>query len=252
MRAYLQKEIGEWAFDFVFTSKQAAIDLGYEIVACDTVKGFDFNHPNIDEDICIGSVEFTEMFFEACEVEIPKYVGYPESLIDNYDIMGRMVSECKVSDMIDYEYPYFIKPSKEVKLFTGDVITNDSQMNIFRDYYNVTDDTDVYVSEIVDFVSEYRCFVHNGELKGIQYYSGDFTVFPQIEVINTIKRVYEEGLSTKLSAYTIDVGVLSTCETVLVELNDMWAIGAYGFDPEMYVRMVASRFKEIGRLNKVV
>ena len=248
-RAFLEKEAGEWAYDFVFTSKQAAIDLGYDVVACDTVRGFDFNYPDINEDIAIGSVEFVEMFFEACDIETPEYLGYPESLLNSWSAMGRKVVECKVSDLVDHEYPYFVKPSRNVKQFTGDVIENDDQMKIFRDYYDVTDDTELYMSETVEFVSEYRCFVHNGELKGIQYYQGDYTVFPQMAAINYMLDTYQHDGGTNPLAYTLDVGVLDSSITVLVELNDMWAIGAYGFDPEDYVRMTISRFRQIGFAN---
>jgi len=244
-RAFLEKEAGEWAYDFVFTSKQAAIDLGYEVIPCDTVRGFDFNYPNITEDICIGSVEFTEMFFKECGVMTPEYLGYPDSLINNKSAMGRTVTECTVYDLINHEYPYFVKPSRKVKQFTGDVIENDGQMRIFRDYYDVADDTELYLSDVVNFVSEYRCFIHNGELKGIQYYKGDFTVFPRMKAIKYIMNIYENDLTTKPLAYTMDVGVLDTGETHLVELNDMWAIGAYGFDSEDYVRMIISRFRQM-------
>lgn len=244
-RAFLQKEAGDWAEDFVFAAKYAANELGYEVVPCDTVRGFDFNYPDITKDICIGSVEFTEMFFEACGVTTPEYLGYPESLITNPTVMGRKVVECTVADLVNYDYPYFVKPSRKVKQFTGDVIANDNQMKIFRDYYDVDDNTELYMSGVVDFVSEYRCFVHNGELVGIKHYKGDFKVFPDVAGINFIKKVYEDDLTTKPTAYTIDVGVLSTGQTVLVELNDMWAIGSYGFDPEEYVRMIISRFRQM-------
>ena len=46
-------------------------------------------------------------------------------------------------------------------------------------------------------------------------------------------------------SYTLDVGVIKSGETALVEVNDMWAIGSYGFDAKTYVRMSIDRFMEI-------
>ena len=59
-------------------------------------------------------------------------------------------------------------------------------------------------------------------------------------------------------SYTLDVGiiekdkneVLSFEQTVLIEINDFWAIGGYGLDGKTYVRMLIDRFQEIKNLNK--
>jgi hypothetical protein len=46
-------------------------------------------------------------------------------------------------------------------------------------------------------------------------------------------------------AYTLDVGITDDGSTKLVEVNDMWAIGSYGFNAKDYVRMTIDRFQEI-------
>ena len=39
-------------------------------------------------------------------------------------------------------------------------------------------------------------------------------------------------------------------ETILIEINDMWAIGHYGFDKNLYTKMCVSRIKEI-KINNI-
>jgi hypothetical protein len=53
-------------------------------------------------------------------------------------------------------------------------------------------------------------------------------------------------------AYTIDVGILSSIpfgsserENVIIEFNDMWAIGNYGMENKRYLRMLVDRYFEI-------
>jgi len=70
-------------------------------------------------------------------------------------------------------------------------------------------------------------------------------------------------------SYTLDIGIVSntvtstylhqldeTCtvgrkktetsfKTILIEINDFWAIGGYGLDGKTYVRMLIDRFQEI-------
>lgn len=237
----MEKINKDWLDDFVFMSQFPLRDMGYELKPVDTTFGFTLTNPNINEDIFIGSVDATEQFFAECDVETPKYIGYPESLISNPSIMRRGVSKVMVKDLSQYDYPYFVKPSTQVKLFTGDVIENDSQMKIFRDYYDVVDETELYKCDVVDFLSEYRCFVHRGVLKGLEHYRGDFKLFPSIP---TIEYMISEFTDAPV-AYSLDVGLTPDGETLLVEVNDMWALGSYGFDAEIYTKMVIDRFKEI-------
>ena len=51
-------------------------------------------------------------------------------------------------------------------------------------------------------------------------------------------------------AYSIDVGINNNNETILIEINDMWAIGHYGFDKNLYTKMCVSRIKEI-KINNI-
>lgn len=239
MKAYLEKLNKEWLDDFVYISRYPLESIGYEIIPFNgedienSLGKYSFNK----SDVLIGSVEATRFFFGELGVSCPKYIGYPNELTEYY---GREIKLMKVRDLTK-NYPYFIKPATEVKLFTGDVIENDRLLNTFKTFYDVNPETLLYVSEVINIQSEYRCFVHKGVLKGIQYYLGDFKKYPNYKVIEEIISKYEK----QPIAYTVDVGVTDNNETIIVEINDMWAIGSYGFNKELYSKMCVDRMKEI-------
>ena len=240
MRAFLEKnELKEWIDDFDYKAKSKFMDLGVEVIAFngDRLETLERLNPTT-KDVIIGSVEATERFFELIGVPIPNYLGYPESL---KKYLHRNITVSKFIDIGDRPFPYFVKPKNGVKSFTGSLVQNENQKKLLVSFGDVVDDTELYVSDPLNFLSEFRCFVHKGELKGIQYYAGDFRRFPNVEVIEEMIRNYTDCNVS----YTLDVGVIDSGETALVEVNDMWAIGSYGFDAKIYVRMCIDRLMEI-------
>lgn len=246
-RAFLEKIGGEWLDDFVYMSKYPLIEREFEVIEFD---GDDMENTllnkvlNIDTDIIIGSVQATVKFFEACGVKVPEYLGYPDEMEFWYK---RKIVKIKGSDLYKYEMPYFIKPAKDVKLFTGERITSDFQIQFLHEHYGLNDEMELYLSETIEIISEYRCFVRDGELKGIQYYSGDFKKFPNIILLEEMIRDYKSANC----AYTLDVGVTKNFNPVLIEINDMWAIGSYGFNAREYVLMCIRRMNEIAKTHKL-
>lgn len=266
MKAYLEKCGKEWFDDFVYSARQPLEDRGFTVVPFD-----DFTLPDLvscevfsKDDIIVGSVEATKTFWEAVGIEAPKYIGYPESLESFY---GRKINRTRFGKITLDDLPIFIKPAYDVKLFTGFVLDKGTTLhNIGMYYSDVNPNTAVYTSEPINIISEYRCFVHKNELVGIKHYTGDFTCFPDMSIIESMIDVYryESPIS-----YTLDVGVVSNTatstylhqlddmctvgrkktetsfKTILIEINDFWAIGGYGLDGKTYVRMLIDRFQEI-------
>lgn len=239
-RAFLEQINGEWLDDFVYISKQPLIDMGFMIIPFDgddlenTLKN---KYINKETDVCIGSVEACNCFFTLCGIEPPKYLGYPEEL---KGFLGREIKTLKYSELGD-NFPYFVKPATDVKLFTGDIIIKKTYKEYLATVYGCKADTMLYQSELVNFVSEYRVFVHEGRITGMKNYLGDFMVIPNKDTI------YDMVLSFKSSpiAYTLDVGITDDGTTLLVEVNDMWAIGSYGLNGKDYALACVRRMKEI-------
>ena len=258
MKAYLEKCDKEWFDDFVYTARQPLQDRGLEIVPfngaylSDFINSTHFN-PN---DIVVGSVEATKAFWEAVGITPPKYLGYP-NFGEEFNPYKRKITTATFKEVGDMKFPLFIKPKNDVKLFTGMVLENKKSYDNSKLFYpEITDELEIYVSEVLDIVSEYRCFVHKGKLVGIKHYDGDFTKFIDTEFVEDVISNFEDSPVS----YTVDVGYyeerfengeLATYGTCLIEINDFWAIGGYGLDGKTYVRMLIDRFQEIKKENNL-
>jgi len=239
MRAFLEKINKEWLDDFVYMSKYPLLDLGFNVIPFngdDNIEDL-LKHEPTKDDIIIGSVEATKSFFDFIGVTTPKYLGYPSSL---KKFIGRNITETTIAE-IKNQYPFFVKPKNEVKLFTGSLVESDKQFDILKKYMGAYDSLEVFLSDPINIESEYRCFVHKGKLKGIQYYLGDYRIYPDYKVIEEMINSYDNSPI----AYTLDVAVTDEGQVVLIEVNDMWAIGSYGFDSKEYVEMTINRLREI-------
>lgn len=252
-KAFLQRRNKDWSYAFVYLAIEGLIERGYEIHPFEeedlqgTLIG---KHIDIDTDIIIGTVDAVTLFLKENDIAIPEPLGYPDSL---KPFLGREIVETTFG-LAGTDFPYFMKPSGQVKLFTGDVFSHEGDFEMATRYGAVAD-TPVFKSELMDFESEYRCFVTtidsplsmHGKLKAMKHYKGDFTIFPNMG------RVWEmiEAYDTAPSAYTLDVGVTADGDTYLVEVNDMWAIDSYGLDYKEYALLCDRRFREIVRKGKV-
>lgn len=252
-RAFLEKIEKEWLDDFVYICRQPLVDLGFDVVSFDgtNLKSLEALNPTRN-DMVVGSVEATSLFFNLVGIETPEYIGYPECL-QNYlkrSILKTTIKDLKTKphiqpfDLKTKSHSYFIKPTTGVKRFTGSVIRNIKNLENLISFDSLHDDEEVYVSDLISIESEYRCFVHDGKLKGIQHYSGDFKKFPNINMIEFMIIDYEGSRESPIS-YTLDVGILSNGSTALIEVNDMWAIGSYGLSGKIYARMAVDRFYQI-------
>jgi len=140
--------------------------------------------------------------------------------------------------------PVFIKPVTGHKEFDGHVIS------CFRDtiktagWLQQAPDMEVWISDVVEFISECRYFVNRGQVVGVGHYRGDPLKLPDGHVVRHAVKVYEDSEEAPV-AYTIDFGVLSNGETVLVEVNDGFAFGVYGLNAMKHARMLEDRWLEM-------
>lgn len=191
--------------------------------------------PNSRENIVVGCIEDTKKFWERLNISIPEPLNIPISLQPYCDRNVLYTSVGKVRN--DIKYPFFIKPYN-LKEFVPGVVKNDWEMNAF---YNLPIDTPVMISEVVDFVSEYRTFVCDAQILGVKHYLGDHTVFPDGNIIKEMIATYTDAPS----AYSLDVGVTKEGKTLLVECNDGWSLGNYGLDGIPYTKLLCKRWLEI-------
>lgn len=234
---------GEYLDDFIYTAVEPLIQRGFKIIKVEN--NFQNEQPQIN-DVCVGSVEFTCEFFNRIGIKIPKPLGYPKEL---NEFFARKIDKRLLSSIIPKEYPIFIKPTT-TKFFTGSVVQKPEHLDLLflgipKDTYD-RDTLEVFTSEPINIVSEYRAFVHHGKVVGLKHYAGDYMRFIKPALIGKVIRKFERPPV----AYTVDVGLTDTEKTILIELNDFWALGGYGLDGKTYVRCLIDRFNEIKGLKR--
>jgi hypothetical protein len=136
------------------------------------------------------------------------------------------------------DVPVFIKPLRKVKRFTGRVI---SARDDLAPLGNIGGSIELYCSEPVQWVSEYRVPVIHGKIQGYFWYDGDRNIM--VDKAEVEKMAHDYVMAPW--AYCLDVGVLGTGETALVEMNDAFSIGMYEGMEKCYGDLLTTRWKEL-------
>ncbi len=191
----------------------------------------------IRTNVFVGSVEFMREVFKRVglhDVRLPKNSNRAHSVITLGEAHRRVAAGEKL----------FIKPI-EIKLFTGLVLDGFD----YSCLHGLPDDTMVMAYDAFrrKITTEWRIYIKDGEIVDSRNYAGDFTIMPNYKIVpNWIDWCKNNKFPR---AYTIDVAVLeadeSYIENVVVEFNDMWAIGNYGLPNDLYLYLLISRYFEI-------
>ncbi len=233
MKVYLQVNNKGLPLDYDhFNAAYGFREMGFEIVefeTYDTLKKSEIN------DVIVGYSGPIETRLYDFGVRIPD-IDYPESI---FDYLGRKIWKSTINTINNNPdlWNVFVKPVRR-KSFKGRVVRG------VKDLIGcgaTNGDQEVYVSEILNFVSEYRVFVRYGEIVDIRHYAGDWSVFPDANTIASCVGDYKEGINT----YAIDFGVTDKGTTNLIEVNVSGAIGSYGLDPIMYAKFMSARWAEL-------
>ncbi len=208
----------ELCFDFSFTLIESVkyqkwfdktCNFNYQFFETSSEQTKNFEAPL--EYIPIGSVEFVVDYLYYNYSKIYKPLNVPFKLLDK-KYTQRNIFNGTHKDV----YPYsFVKSNDKIKC-SAKVITKDN--------VNMIPEGNYQISSMININSEWRCFVYKNTLVGLSNYSGDFTVFPNI---NSIKEMIS-AFSNAPPAYTLDVGV-NFAGTFVVECHDFFSCGLYGF-----------------------
>ena len=111
-------------------------------------------------------------------------------------------------------------------------------------------DHEIYLCGMVEFIAEYRVYVHEHEVVGVKNYFGDWYSAPAERVVTDMVEAYKPSAPI---AYGLDVGILKDNQyhMALVEINDGICLGNYGLDTIHYAEMIASRWLELTTKGKV-
>ena len=230
MKAYIHAFRGKPYNDDCAVAYDGFRKLGVETVLFTTNEEFDTRKP---EDVVVGG---TIMIWNALNergIESGHH-DYPPELAD---FRGRNIRKIKLKDIQKETLPVFIKPVEE-KTAPGIVLNTWADL---EDYKNQDPDSEIYCSEVVNFISEWRCFVLYGEILDIRFYYGDRNAECDRSVIDAAVQAY----TSKPAGCAVDFGVTDDGRTLLLEVNDGFSLGTYGLEDTLYAKLLTARWAEL-------
>jgi hypothetical protein len=193
------------------------------------------------DDVFGGHVNICKQIWKNNNVKIDELDCYPKQLKEFY---GRSIFKTTLKgfkkileENENFGDTFFVKPVQN-KLFTGYTCIVPQDLNKLTCSLN----TEVYVSSYVKFDAEFRAYIFNGKIIDVFRYWGD----------NWSVKIDKSKVETMVSLldnmpcfYSLDFGIDDKGRTLLVELNDGYALGNYGLNPKQYAEMTIARCKEI-------
>ena len=147
------------------------------------------------------------------------------------------IRQIELDQILQEELPAFVKPVEE-KLAPGIVVNSPADLSA---YEWLDSKTKLYCSEVVHFVSEWRCFILYGQIIGIRFYYGNRRIEYDPAVIKEAVRAY----TSMPAGCALDFGVTDDGHTLLIEMNDGYSLGSYGLEPTLYVKLLTARWAEL-------
>lgn len=233
MRAYIQSDKNGIPCNYNFMNAyQGFREMGFETVI------FSNNAQlgnSLREDVVVGYVGTARFVLGRFGITAPE-MDYPEEL---HGYLGRKIWSAKINEIAGSPelWPVFVKPVED-KQFTG-VVVNSPKDLIGAGICG--QNQPVLCSQVVNFVSECRCFVRYGKILDVRHYRGDWRVRPDPAVI---ERAVREFVSAP-AGYAIDFGLTDKGETLLIEVNDGYALGCYGLVYLDYAKLLSARWAEL-------
>lgn len=171
--------------------------------------------------IAVGSIEFTERFLGK-RIEP---IGIPDKLLEQR-FTGRSVIK---SDINSDELSRFI--SKLDKFFIKSLDRSKSDYTGIYDRIHLESIKDklgqrVLVSDKVDIISEWRCFVLKGKIIDIRQYLGELGKQYDLNKIRQMVLTWTDSPP----AYTLDIALTSEGNTIIIEAHNFLSCGLYGFE----------------------
>jgi hypothetical protein len=189
----------------------------------------------------VGVVGFVGDVHEALRTlgkSVPSPIDYPKSLNGYLD---RYLFKAMLGDVFKSTQRLFVKPVQP-KLFTG--FLWEGPQRAFIRTAGLPNDTEVWISEAIEFLAEYRVFVLDGEILDVRRYKGDWSRSLSLEHTKEATAAYcrEPGCPR---AFCLDLGVTGRSPCCLVEVNEAYAFGHYGLRSELYAQMLEATWQEL-------
>jgi hypothetical protein len=190
----------------------------------------------LEDYVPVGSIEFINKALSFYNILPMIPINIPSALNEE-KYLCRKIANAKSQDEVKQLFEkwnvnrLFIKSNSQIKLHDPDVIDNKTDFLVDNNYF---------VSEEIDLISEWRCFVYRGQLKGIKHYVGDEWHIPK-------KSFVQECISkinNTLTAYTLDIGITNDKKDVVIEVHNFVSCGLYGFEDLSIIPMLINGYKQ--------
>jgi ATP-grasp domain, R2K clade family 3 len=236
MKAYIQTDAnGNFHNVNAFVANQGFLDFGWEVEEFEKVDEITDRDP---EAVLVGGIGAVRK--RLLQLGLPPKtdeIDYPPAL-NAY--LGRKVWTTTLEALFatPEQWNIFIKP-QETKKFAGKIVSSDLD---FIGLFDANDEpTPIWCSELITFVTEWRCFVRYGEIIDIRRYKGAWDTKIDLAVVqNAI-----QDFTTIPAACALDFGITPTGSLHLVEVNDGHSLGTYGMNPPKYARFLSARWAEM-------
>jgi ATP-grasp domain, R2K clade family 3 len=235
MKVYIRKNSG-----IQFASHNFAIaydgfrQMGWEILFFESIEQLADLEP---ESLVVGFGDDIHKALIKLNINPPVEINYPEEL---HQFLGRKIWLSRVDYIAKHPelWNVFIKPAKDFKKFKGRVVKSPKDLIGCGDELV---DTEIWCSEPVKFLAEWRCFVRYNQILDVRRYYGDWSLNFNSAIIKAAVVSYQSAPAS----YAIDFGLTDSGKTLLVEVNDGYSVGGYGLFPIDYAQFLSARWAEI-------
>jgi len=189
------------------------------------------------EDVVVDFGDESRQALAHLGLSVPSVPTYPEAL---HRFLGRKIWTSTIDRIASEpeEWPVFVKPLGDAKKFTGVLVRGTGDLVGCGD---MSFDTPVWCSEPITLLREWRCFLRYGKILDVRPYTGNWRTAFDPRVIEDAVQSWPE----MPRGCGVDFGVDAEGRTVLVEVNDGFALGAYGLPPLLYARLLSARWTEL-------
>lgn len=233
MRAFIQADKQGIPKNYnIFCAFQGFREMGIEIILFSDIEKL---QESKREEIVVGYLSVVRGRLQQFNIDTPD-IDYPDEL-NNY--LKRKIWKTKINTINSNPqlWPVFVKP-KDEKKFTGTVIRSTKDLIGLGSCY---DNAEIWCSEVLDILAEWRVFVRYGKIIDIRLYKGDWHQHYDAKIIEQCVKAYKSAPS----AYAVDFGITAQGETILIEVNDAYSLSCYGLFYIDYAKLLLTRWAEL-------
>ncbi|XWV26039.1 hypothetical protein QJ857_gp1041 [Tupanvirus soda lake] len=222
----------------------------YDIIEYCKNKNIDYHVMPHEEISKLHNIEFFEGPFFCSTDIIQKYLKkrnlaskIPDTYPGTFDkYFKRNIRKIKYSDLKREPLPFFIKSINNDKKISGTKVMNRTDENDIWIINNVVPlpDMEVYISDIVNFVVEYRLLIGNRKIYGIGYQQGNKNI--------SVDKVFLDEVINLCGYdfYCIDIGYLENIkEWAIVEVNPPFSLDDYDIPLNNYMEYAIDFWKSL-------